>query len=153
MLLQGNVWFWAGFQEATGWFSCWLEYSKATHPDGGRVRSRINEHPFLYSAGSSRTGVREWMVFSLSTNLLFSLPCGTSMVCTSGHFPSGFLPSGRPDLPGGHSTQGLGSIFYSLSSDPGTDGGRQPPLELRSFTAFLLIHRVLQNPHQRGSQK
>lgn len=56
-----------------------------------------------------------------------------------GHFLSGFLPPGGPDLPGGHNTQGLGFKFYSLSLNPGTDEGRQPLSELRPSVRSLLI--------------
>ena len=125
MLLQENVWLWAGFKEARGLCSCWLGYSKATQPDEGQLRSRINELPSLYSEGSSRTGVKEWMAFSLSTDLFFSLLCRTSMVCTPGHFPEG----GNQRNPGLEERSQtfqedmvLGFIFYSLSSRPWHNG-------------------------------
>ena len=117
------------------------------------MRSRINEHPSLFSEGSSRTEVREWMAFSLSTDPFFSLPCGTSMVCTPGHFPEGRKEPrgaqdwGNPGRPSKRTPRG-GLYFTPYHPDPGTDGGRQPLLELRPLTGSLLIHRVLWNPHQ-----
>lgn len=83
---------------------------------GGRVKPRINEHHFLFSADSSRGGSK-WMDGLLPFHKPAILPLMWHFpVCASGHFPSGFFPSGRPDLPENHSTRGLGFTFYSLSS-------------------------------------
>ena len=54
---------------------------------------------------------------------------------------------GNPGRPSKRTPRGV-LYFTPYHPDPGTDGGRQPLLELRPLTGSLLIHRVLWNPHQ-----
>ena len=52
----------------------------------------------------------------------------------------------QPDLPRGHGTRVY--ILLPVIQTLAQMGGRQPPLELRPLPGFLLIRRVLWNPHQ-----